>query len=74
MNEVVLIRPSQAILPSRVVKAVLTALDSVDIKKHFDANFSEAIEGPLNLLLGSIHTINIGTIRLESPVSNWDSD
>jgi hypothetical protein len=74
MVEVVLVFPDGVVGKSRVIVSILGSLHGVDIKENIDSVLGASIEEPGDLVSGSISATNIWSIRLESPVSNWETD
>lgn len=69
-----LILPNEEIGLTRVVKAVLRSLGSMDVNEDLDVVFGTGIEDPLNLVSGAIHAADIRSVWVESPVTDRHSD
>jgi len=74
VREVVLILPLSSVADTRVVKSVLGSFDGMDIEQDLDVVLLGGIEEPLNLVLGALSAADVGTVGLEGPVTDWDSD
>ena len=74
MVEVILIFPDGSIGEARVVVTILGAFYSVHIEKDLNVVFLGHVKEPCDLVVGTFCASDIGSIGLQSPVTDWDSD
>ena len=71
--KVVLISPGGVVAKSRIIISVLAALDGVNVEQHLDVVLLGGVEEPGDLVLGTLGAANVGAVRLEGPVTDWES-
>ena len=74
MREVVLVFPDSSVGEARVVISVLGALHGVHVEQDLDVVLLSHVKSPGNLVLGALSAANVGTIGLEGPVTDRETD
>lgn len=74
MREGVVVGPSHSVCEPRVIKTILRSLDAVDVEKDLNAVLLCGIHEPLDFVFGAVHAAYVRSVRLEGPVTDWESD
>lgn len=72
--EVSIIDPLDIRHVTRIVKAVLRTLNSMDIQKNFDTVLVALVHEPLDLIMSTVHAPNVRSVGMSSPVANRQPD